>query len=86
MIPVRERGHDQMVNVRQNLTHRFALYGSRLRQLRFKLAGFDLREHGQFLYVLEVIRNPINDLAPELAKILRAHIAKGRRKPMRARF
>ena len=53
---------------------RLAFFRSRRRQLRLQFTGLNLREHGQVFDVLEIIRDPVNDLMTEAAKLFRGHV------------
>ena len=65
----------QSIDVGENSFHRLALRRRGRGQLRFEVAGLDLSEHGKFLNMLKVIRNPIDDLMAEAAEVFGRHVA-----------
>ena len=58
VLPVRQRGHDQLVEVAQDVGERLGLLRRRHRQLRGQLAGLHLREHRQLADALEIAAPP----------------------------
>ena len=71
VLPVRERGQEQLVEVAEHVGERLGLLGRRRRQLRRQLAGRDLREHRQLGHALEVARRPLERgraVFPEVAQ------------------
>ena len=60
VLPVRQRGDDQLVEVAQHVRERLALLRRRERQLRGELARLHLREHRQLADALEIARRPVD--------------------------
>ena len=44
-------------------------------QLRLEIAGLDLRQDRQIFDVLEVVRNPVDNLVAKAAKFFGGHVA-----------
>src|SRR5258706_5302577 len=75
MAPVRERGDDQSIDIRENCRHGFALQRWGRRQLGFKIPGLHLSQHREVFDVLKVVRDPVDDLMAEAAKFRGGHVA-----------
>ncbi len=75
-----KRGNDQPIDVGNDLFHCFAFFRRHGWKLRLQISGLDLREHRQVFNVLEVFRDPVNQLMAKAAKVFLAHVAQGGRK------
>jgi hypothetical protein len=69
MLPVRQRGHDQLVEIAQHVRKRLGLFRRRERQLRGQLAGLHLRKHRQLADALEVSRRPLERCGAVLPEV-----------------
>ena len=61
MLPVRQAGHDDAIEVGEHGGERFGLLGRMRGQLRPHPAGIDRRLHRPVGYRLPVVGDPIND-------------------------
>ena len=77
---MRQGGHDQAINVREDLLHWFARLRRRVGKLCFKIARLDLRKHRQLFDAVEIVGNPVDQFVTVPAKFFRAHVAKRGRK------
>ncbi len=68
MLPVRDAGQEDLVEVAQHRLERLALLRRRDRQPRADLAGLDLREHRQLADALEVVGGPVDGPVPVVAE------------------
>ncbi len=59
MVPVRQAGDDQLVEVTQHRLERLTLLGRRVRQSRANVAGRDARRDGQVGHSLQVRVRPV---------------------------
>ncbi len=75
MTPVCERGDDQSIDVGENRFHRLAFFRRRCRELCLQFARLNLREHRQVFNVLEITRDPVDDLMTEPAEFFGRHVA-----------
>src|SRR5258708_2529726 len=80
MVPMRKRGHDQTIDVGEDLLHGLALRRRRRGKLRFQIARLNLRKHRQLIDPFKVITNPIDQLMTKAAKVFPAHVSGGRSK------
>ena len=69
VLPVRQGGDDQLVEVAQHVRERLRLLRRRERQLRRQLARLHLREHRQLVDALEIARRPLDRRRSVLAKV-----------------
>ena len=67
-LPVRERRHEDVVEVAQDGGERLGLLGRRRRQPPPQLAGLDLRQHRQVAHPLEIVGHPADRGGAVLAK------------------
>ena len=72
---MRQRRNDQAIDISKNRLHRLALLRRAGWQLRFEIAGLNLRQHRQIFDMFEVIRNPVDDLVTVTAEFFGAHVA-----------
>src|ERR1044072_4605800 len=78
MAPVRQRGDDQSIEIRNDRVHRFASSGRAGWQFRFQIAGFDCGEDGKLVDMIEVIGDPVDQIMAQPTKVFLIHVAEFR--------
>ena len=73
---MRERGHNEAVDVGEDLFHRLTFVRRSRRKLCFQIARFDGREHRQVVDAIEVIGDPVNQFMTEPAKVFFTRITR----------
>ena len=74
VLPVRDAGQHDPVEVGQHGRERLALLGCRRRQRLAHVAGRHLRAHGQRADPAPVVGDPVDDLVAVLAELLGSHV------------
>jgi hypothetical protein len=69
MIPVRHRGHDEVVEILEDGVVRLAFIRRRARQGIGQIARLHLRNYGIIASVLEIMRDPVDDFVAGAAEV-----------------
>ncbi|MNE62835.1 hypothetical protein D3C80_1581440 [compost metagenome] len=75
MLPVGQAGHDQLVDVLEDLLERLTLSRRRGWQCRLEVTGLNLGHDRQFADTLAVVGDQVDQLVAMFAKFFRAHAA-----------
>jgi hypothetical protein len=75
MVPVRDRGNDELFKIGQNGVKGFALLGRTGGQRVDEIAGGALRDHRVLFGVLQVTGHPIDDLVAVTPEFFRCHVS-----------
>jgi hypothetical protein len=75
MIPVRQGGDEDLLEIVENRRERLAALGSIDRQSRRHFARCNAREHRKFFRRAHIILNPVDDAERRSSKRFRIHVA-----------
>ena len=73
MVPVRQAGNEDAINVRENRAERFRIFWSGCRECSGDLSRRDTREDGQCVDALEIVSDPVDELVTVLPERARVH-------------
>ena len=78
LIPMRDAGHDNVVEIGEHIVERFGVRGRRHWQLRFHVTRLHTRQHRISIVVLQIIGDPIDELFAVFTEVVGVHVAKVR--------